>query len=230
MMSRTRRRRRFFGSVRADLLVPYEFVMRLPRSGEQLPAEDAAHIAIAVTNGIDYLVTWKLSAHCQRRDAIPYRTRVPAGRLRACGHLHAQRTDGAGPCRRHRLTRSLLNSAPYATNTPPGSGTTSRQSSRTFNRGNRLPVAITFAIQLDEHLLSSKSERHRGTRRSPVVACVYRAVFLPPSWPVLATAAISSRKRTTAANAPSLGGYLGQRGSAFHQRRTAERSSIAGHG
>ena len=37
MMSRTRRGRRFFGSVRADLLVPYEFVMRLPRSGEQLP-------------------------------------------------------------------------------------------------------------------------------------------------------------------------------------------------
>ena len=36
MMSRTRRGRRFFGSVRADLLVPYEFVMRLPRSGEQL--------------------------------------------------------------------------------------------------------------------------------------------------------------------------------------------------
>ena len=37
MMSRTRRGRRFFGSVRADLFVPYEFVMRLPRSGEQLP-------------------------------------------------------------------------------------------------------------------------------------------------------------------------------------------------
>ena len=36
MMSRTRRGRRFFGSVRADLFVPYEFVMRLPRSGEQL--------------------------------------------------------------------------------------------------------------------------------------------------------------------------------------------------
>ena len=36
-MSRTRRGRRFFGSVRADLFVPYEFVMRLPRSGEQLP-------------------------------------------------------------------------------------------------------------------------------------------------------------------------------------------------
>ena len=35
-MSRTRRGRRFFGSVRADLFVPYEFVMRLPRSGEQL--------------------------------------------------------------------------------------------------------------------------------------------------------------------------------------------------
>ena len=38
MMSRTRRGRRFFGSVRADLFVPYEFVMRLPRSGEQLPS------------------------------------------------------------------------------------------------------------------------------------------------------------------------------------------------
>ena len=36
MMSRTRQGRRFFGSVRADLFVPYEFVMRLPRSGEQL--------------------------------------------------------------------------------------------------------------------------------------------------------------------------------------------------
>ena len=35
-MSRTRQGRRFFGSVRADLFVPYEFVMRLPRSGEQL--------------------------------------------------------------------------------------------------------------------------------------------------------------------------------------------------
>ena len=36
MMSRTRRGRRFFGSGRTDLFVTYEFVMRLPRSGEQL--------------------------------------------------------------------------------------------------------------------------------------------------------------------------------------------------
>ena len=48
MMSRTRRGRRFFGSVRADLFVPYEFVMRLPRSGEQLPSvfTDAEHATV----------------------------------------------------------------------------------------------------------------------------------------------------------------------------------------
>ena len=45
MMSRTRRGRRFFGSVRADLFVPYEFVMRLPRSGEQL-SEDGLQDAV----------------------------------------------------------------------------------------------------------------------------------------------------------------------------------------
>ena len=40
MMSRTRRGRRFFGSGRTDLFVPYEFAMRLPRSGEQLLLQD----------------------------------------------------------------------------------------------------------------------------------------------------------------------------------------------
>ena len=40
MMSRTRRGRRFFGSGRTDLFVTYEFVMRLPRSGEQLLSEN----------------------------------------------------------------------------------------------------------------------------------------------------------------------------------------------
>ena len=34
-------------------------------------ADDAAHIAIAVTNGVDFLVTWNFPAHCQCRDAHP---------------------------------------------------------------------------------------------------------------------------------------------------------------
>ena len=50
----------------------------VPRSA----GDDAAHIAIAVTNGIDYLVTWNFRHIGERRYAIPNRRRMPQGRLR----------------------------------------------------------------------------------------------------------------------------------------------------
>ena len=58
-MSRTRRGRRFFGSVRADLFVPYEFVMRLPRSGEQLQigSNSRSRFLLFLTDGLEFADT-----------------------------------------------------------------------------------------------------------------------------------------------------------------------------
>ena len=64
MMSRTRRGRRFFGSVRADLFVPYEFVMRLPRSGEQLHGDLHAKRVLSLANAtLGVLVSASLAVH-----------------------------------------------------------------------------------------------------------------------------------------------------------------------
>ena len=63
-------------------------------------AEDAGHIAIAVTNGVDYMVTWnlygnmELSAYRQCHNAITDRTRLPQRRLRTDNYLHTRRTHG----------------------------------------------------------------------------------------------------------------------------------------
>ena len=47
---------------------------------------DAAHVGIAATNRVDYLLTWNLRHIANATD----RASVPQGWLRAAGHLHAQ--------------------------------------------------------------------------------------------------------------------------------------------
>ena len=66
-------------------------------------ADDAAHIAIAVTNGVDYLVTWNFR-HRQCHCAIHHRRRMPGRRLQASGRLYAQRALG-GPSHDRRRNR-----------------------------------------------------------------------------------------------------------------------------
>ena len=76
----------------ADLTLALIDSESVPRNA----ADDAAHIAIAVTNQVGFSGDVELPTHCQCSSAIPHRASVPAGGLHASGHLYAQRTDGAG--------------------------------------------------------------------------------------------------------------------------------------
>ena len=53
-------------------------------------ADDAAHIAIAVTNGVDFLVTWNFRHIANAAMRTPNRAGMPADRLRAARDLHAE--------------------------------------------------------------------------------------------------------------------------------------------
>ena len=106
-------------------------------------AADAAHIAIAVTNGVEYLVTWNFR-HIANAGAD--REGVQAGGLPAAGHPHAERTDGDWTWRRHRLTRSSPKSGRFATESPRGPTTTWPLFSGGFARCRTLPGASTSRI------------------------------------------------------------------------------------
>ena len=74
---------------------------------------DAAHVSIAATNRVDYLLTWNFRHIANARCAFADRASVPKGWLRTARHLHAQRTHGGvRPCRRDSRTQSSLKSGP----------------------------------------------------------------------------------------------------------------------
>jgi hypothetical protein len=84
-------------------------------------ARDAAHIALAATNGARFLLTWKRS-HRQCRTPRGHRIGVPGGRRATAGHLHAVGT--ALRCPRCDRIRSLQRRAGPARSTAPGSAST----------------------------------------------------------------------------------------------------------
>jgi hypothetical protein len=61
---------------------------------------DAAHVAVAAVNGMDFLVTWNLRHPCECGASWQDRRGVPGGRNRAADHLHTGRTHGAGGMKR----------------------------------------------------------------------------------------------------------------------------------
>ena len=97
-------------------------------------ARDAAHNAIAVVNGVDYLTIWNLRHIANTTTAFRFEQVCRACPLRTDHHLHPQLTQGGMTSRIGRVIRSSTRQERFAPSRQLASETMSPQSSSTLRR------------------------------------------------------------------------------------------------